>query len=49
LRPDDLRGKHGRPVIVTEQQADPVDLVYHAFCRLDADQRRRLVSRIDRQ
>jgi hypothetical protein len=38
----------GRSVIVTEQPADPVELLYHAFRRLDAEQRRRLLARIDR-
>ena len=38
----------GRPVIVTEQPADPVELLFHAFRRLDAEQRRRLLARIDR-
>jgi hypothetical protein len=42
--PADLRGKS--PVIVTEQQADPVELLYNAFQRLDAEQRRRLLRRI---
>jgi hypothetical protein len=32
---------------VTEQQADPVELLHHAFRRLDTDQRRRLLARID--
>ena len=36
------------PVIVTEQHADPVELLYLAFCRLDAEQRRRLLTRIGR-
>ena len=35
LRWDDLGGKPGRPMIVTEQQADAVELLYHAFRRLD--------------
>jgi hypothetical protein len=39
--------KFGHPVIVTEQQADPVELLHHAFRRLDTDQRRRLLARID--
>jgi hypothetical protein len=38
----------GRPVIVTEKQADPVELLYQAFRRLDAEQRRRLLGRIAR-
>jgi hypothetical protein len=40
--------KLGHPVIVTEQHADPVELVYFAFRRLDAEQRRRLLTRIGR-
>jgi len=44
----DFRGKRQQPVIVTEQQADPVELLYNAFQRLDAGQRRRLLSRIAR-
>jgi hypothetical protein len=35
----------GRPVIVTEQHADPVELLFHAFRRLDAEHRRRLLLR----
>jgi hypothetical protein len=46
FRPENFRGKSRRPVIVTEQQADPVDLLYNAFRRLDAEQRRRLLGRI---
>jgi hypothetical protein len=46
--PEDFRGKSRRPVIVTEQQADPVDLLYQGFQRLDAEQRRRLLRRIAR-
>ena len=34
------------PVIVTEQRADPVDLVFQAFLRLDPEQRTRLVQRL---
>jgi hypothetical protein len=45
LAPVNFLGKR-RPVIVTEQQADPVDLLYKAFQRLDAKQRRRLMWRI---
>jgi hypothetical protein len=45
-RPSPAGGKS--PVIVTEQQADPVDLLYKAFQRLDAEQRRRLLGRIAR-
>jgi hypothetical protein len=48
LGPVDFRGKRLRPVIVTEQQADPVELLYKAFQRLDAEQRRRLLKRIVR-
>jgi hypothetical protein len=47
LAPVDFLGKR-RPVIVTEQQADPVELLYKAFQRLDAKQRRRLLWRIAR-
>ena len=35
-----------RPVIVTEQQADPVELVFQAFLRLNREQRARLVRRL---
>ena len=42
----DFRGKRLHPFIVTEQQADPVELLYKAFQRLDAEQRRRLLRRI---
>jgi hypothetical protein len=38
----------GRPVIVTEQHADPVELLVQAFRRLDGEQRRRLIARINR-
>jgi hypothetical protein len=34
------------PVIVTEQHADPVELVFQAFLRLDPEQRVRLVQRL---
>jgi hypothetical protein len=34
------------PVIVTEQHADPVDLVFQAFLRLDREQRVRLIQRL---
>jgi hypothetical protein len=44
----DFRSKRQQPVIVTEQQADPVELLYKAFQRLDAGQRRRLLWRIAR-
>jgi hypothetical protein len=47
LAPVDFLGK-SRPIIVTEQQADPVELLYKAFQRLDAGQRRRLLKRIAR-
>jgi hypothetical protein len=45
--PEGFRGGSRRPVIVTEQQADPVELLYQGFRRLDAEQRRRLLRRID--
>jgi hypothetical protein len=48
LGPVDFRGQSLQPVIVTEQQADPVDLLYKAFQRLAAEQRRRLLWRIAR-
>jgi hypothetical protein len=48
LRLSDFRAKRLQPVIVTEQQADPVELLYKAFRRLDAGQRRRLLWRIAR-
>ena len=38
----------GRPVIVTEQRADPVELLYQAFQRLDFDERQRLRWRLAR-
>jgi hypothetical protein len=44
--PEDFRGKSRRPVIMIEQQADPVELLYQGFRRLDAEQRRRLLGRI---
>jgi hypothetical protein len=34
------------PVIVTERHADPVELVFQAFLRLDREQRARLVQRL---
>jgi hypothetical protein len=34
------------PVIVTEQHADPAELVFQAFLRLDPEQRARLVQRL---
>jgi hypothetical protein len=34
------------PVVVTEQHADPVELIYQAFLRLDPEQRTRLVQRL---
>ena len=34
------------PVIVTEKHADPVELVFQAFLRLDPEQRGRLVQRL---
>ena len=46
--PEDFRGNRRRPVIVTEKQADPVELLYQGFRRLDAVQRRRLLGRIAR-
>jgi hypothetical protein len=33
-------------VVVTEQHADPVELIYQAFLRLDPEQRTRLVQRL---
>lgn len=35
-----------RPVIVTEQHADPVELLFQAFLRLDREQRARLAQRL---
>jgi hypothetical protein len=43
-----FRGKSRRPVIVTERQADAVELLYQGYRRLDAEQRRRLLDRIAR-
>jgi hypothetical protein len=34
------------PVSMTEQHADPVELVFQAFLRLDREQRARLVQRL---
>jgi hypothetical protein len=34
------------PVIVTERHADPVELVFQAFLRLDREQRARLAQRL---
>ena len=34
------------PVIVTEQRADPVELVFQAFLRLEPEQRARLIQRL---
>ena|SRR5579872_353647 len=34
------------PVIVTEQHADPVELVFQAFLRLEPEQRARLIQRL---
>ncbi len=45
---EDFRGKRRLPVIVTEQQADPVDLLFQAFRRLDGEQRRRVLARLNR-
>jgi hypothetical protein len=39
------RRRPPHPVIVTEQRADPVELVFQAFLRLDPEQRARLVQR----
>jgi hypothetical protein len=36
------------PLIVTERHADPVEMVYQAFRRLDFDERQRVRSRIAR-
>jgi hypothetical protein len=38
--------RHPHPVIVTERQADPVELVYQAFLRLEPEQRTRLIQRL---
>jgi hypothetical protein len=40
------RRRPPHPVIVTEQHADPVELVFQAFLRLDREQRVRLVQRL---
>ena len=41
------RRRHpSHPVIVTEQRADPVELVFQAFLRLDREQRARLAKRL---
>ena len=34
------------PIIVTERHADPVELVFQAFLRLDHEQRARLAQRL---
>jgi hypothetical protein len=34
------------PVIVTEQRADPVELVFQAVLRLEPEQRTRLIQRL---
>jgi hypothetical protein len=34
------------PVVVTEQHADPVELVFQAFLRLDPEQRMRLIQQL---
>jgi hypothetical protein len=44
--PEDFRRKRRRLIIVSERHADPVDLVFQAFQRLDAGQRQRLRWRI---
>jgi hypothetical protein len=44
FRRAEFRNVH--PVIVTEQHADPVELVFQAFLRLDREQRARLVQRL---
>jgi hypothetical protein len=36
---EDVGGRRRPPVIVTEQHADPVELVFQAFLRLDPEQR----------
>jgi hypothetical protein len=43
---DDALSIANRPIIVTERQADPVELLYLAFGRLDAGQRQRFRLRI---
>jgi hypothetical protein len=40
------RRRPPHPVIVTEQHADPVELVFKAFLRLDPEQRVRLFQRL---
>jgi hypothetical protein len=40
------RGRSPHPFIVTEQHADPVELVFQAFLRLDREQRARLAQRL---
>jgi len=40
------RRRSPRPVIVTEKHADPVELVFQAFLRLDREQRARLFQRL---
>ncbi len=40
------RRRPPHPVIVTEQHADPVELVFQAFLRLDRGQRARLAERL---
>jgi hypothetical protein len=44
----DFRRSGPRPVIVTERHADPVEMVYQAFRRLDFEERQRLRQRIAR-
>jgi hypothetical protein len=47
--PEDFRRRR-RPsasIIVLEQHADPVELVYQAFLRLDSEQRARLRRRVE--
>ena len=46
--PEDFRRKRRRLAIVTERHADPVDLVFEAFRRLDPGERQRLRLRIAR-
>jgi hypothetical protein len=46
LGPVDHPGTRLHQVIVTEQHADPVELLCTAFERLDAQQRRRPLKRI---
>jgi hypothetical protein len=40
------RRSSSHPFIVTEQHADPVELVFQAFLRLDREQRARLALRL---